>query len=70
MNTHRHKHDDGHIAAAFAANAERITNNVLLDEWVDLYAPNAIADWTFDGIHSRFEGIDAIRAGATELAAI
>jgi hypothetical protein len=56
-------------AAAFAADAERITNAVLLDEWLSLYADDAVAEWIADGAYERHEGIDAIRRAATAMAA-
>ena len=56
-------------AAAFAADAERITNNVLLDEWLSLYADDAVCEWIADGASERHEGIEAIRVAATAMAA-
>jgi ketosteroid isomerase-like protein len=56
-------------AAAFAADAERITNAALLDEWLSLYAPDAVAEWIADGAYERHEGFDAIRRAATAMAA-
>ena len=56
-------------AIAFAADAERITNNVLLDEWLSLYHDDAVAEWIADGAYERHEGIDAIRRAATAMAA-
>lgn len=55
-------------ATAFAANAERITNAALLDEWLPLYAPDAVAEWIVDGARETHHGIQAIRVAATELA--
>jgi len=57
-------------AAAFAADAERITNNVLLDEWLSLYHEDAVAEWIADGAYERHAGIDAIRAAATAMAEV
>jgi hypothetical protein len=57
-------------AAAFAADAERITNDVLLDEWLSLYHEDAVAEWIADGAYERHEGADAIRAAATALARV
>lgn len=57
-------------ATAFAADAERITNNALLDEWLSLYHDDAVADWITDGASVHHEGIDAIRRAATVLAEI
>lgn len=56
-------------AAAFAADAERITNIALLDEWLGLYHQDAVAEWIADGAYERHEGIDAIRRAATGMAA-
>ena len=55
-------------AAAFAADAERITNRALLDEWLAIYADDAVAEWIADGAYERHEGIDAIRRAATVMA--
>ncbi len=55
-------------ATAFASNAERITNAALLDEWLPLYAPDAMAEWIVDGARETHRGIDAISAAATEMA--
>ena len=57
-------------AEAFAADAERITNNVLLDEWLAVYADDAVAEWIADGAHERHEGIDEIRTAATAMAGV
>lgn len=57
-------------AEAFAADAERITNNVLLDEWVAVYADDAVAEWIADGAYERHEGIAAIRKAATAMAGV
>lgn len=57
-------------AAAFAADAERITNNVLLDEWLSLYHDDAVAEWMADGAYERHEGVAAIRRAATEMAGL
>ncbi|MDL4817341.1 nuclear transport factor 2 family protein [Actinomadura opuntiae] len=57
-------------AAAFAAEAERMTNQALLEEWLALYHPDAVADWVVDGAAQRYAGIDAIRPAATVLAEV
>lgn len=57
-------------AASFAANAERITNHVLTEEWLELYAPDAVAEWIVDGAYERHEGIEAVRAAVLDLAAL
>lgn len=54
--------------AAFAANAERITNAGLIDEWLPLYASDAVAEWIVDGARETHRGIYAISTAATELA--
>ena len=56
-------------AAVFAADAERITNGALLDEWLSLYHEDAVAEWIADGAYERHEGLDAIRRAATAMAA-
>jgi ketosteroid isomerase-like protein len=56
-------------AVAFAADAERITNDVLLEEWLGLYHDDAVVEWVADGAYERHEGIDAIRRAATAMAA-
>ena len=57
-------------AKAFAADAERITNNVLLDEWLAVYADDAVAEWIADGAYERHDGIDQIRKAATAMAGV
>jgi hypothetical protein len=57
-------------AEAFAADAERITNNVLLDEWLAVYADDAVAEWIADGAYERHEGIGQIRKAATAMAGV
>lgn len=52
-------------AEALRTEAERCTNEQLLDEALDLYHPNAVAEWIFDGAAERHEGIDAIRKAMT-----
>lgn len=54
--------------AAFAAEAERLTNGALIDEWLALYHPDAVAEWIVDGCYERHDGIDAIRPAATLMA--
>jgi hypothetical protein len=57
-------------AAAFAANAERMTNNALLDEWLALYRDDAIVEWVIDGAKQHHKGIAAITRAATVLAGV
>lgn len=57
-------------AAAFAANAERITNHVLTEEWLALYAPDAVAEWIVDGAYERHEGTEEVRAAVLDLASL
>jgi hypothetical protein len=57
-------------AKAFAADAERITNNALLDEWMAVYANDAVAEWIADGASERHQGIAAIREAATAMAGV
>lgn len=51
--------------AAFVAEAQRITNEAEVDDAVALFHPDCVAEWTFDGIASRYEGIDEIRRALT-----
>jgi hypothetical protein len=65
------RREDGTLdPAAFAAEAERMTNDALLQEWLALYRPDAVAEWTFDGAAQRYDGIDEIRPAATALAEV
>jgi hypothetical protein len=57
-------------AHAFAADAERITNGARLDEWLAVYADDAVAEWIADGAYERHEGIDRIREAATAMAGV
>jgi ketosteroid isomerase-like protein len=57
-------------AAAFAVEAERMTNNALLDEWLALYHPDAVAEWIVDGAYQRYDGLNAIRPAAAVLASV
>lgn len=50
---------------AFVANAQRITNDAVVDDAVALFHPDCVAEWTFDGITSRYVGIDEIRRALT-----
>lgn len=52
-------------AEALRADAERCTNEQLLDETLALYHPDALVEWIFDGASERHEGIDAIRKAMT-----
>jgi hypothetical protein len=53
---------------AFAAEAERLTNLALIDEWLAWYHPGAVAEWIVDGACERHSGIDQIRPAATLMA--
>ncbi|MCM6775203.1 hypothetical protein NDR87_25205 [Nocardia sp. CDC159] len=55
-------------ATRFAAETERITNEVSFGEWVTLYHPDAVAEWIFDGVRRCFVGLDEIRLALTVLA--
>ncbi|MFF0613846.1 alpha/beta fold hydrolase [Nocardia tengchongensis] len=57
-------------ADSFAANAERITNEALLDEAVALFHDDAAAEWIFDGVYERHEGIRAIRSALTAMTSV
>ncbi len=70
MTTNEHSAHQAHDAVAFAANAERITNHVLTEEWLKLYASEAVAEWIVDGAHERHEGIEAVTAAVLDLAAL
>ena len=54
-------------ALTFAANAERITNEGSVEEFMALLAPDAVADWIMDGAHDHHVGVEAIRQAALEL---
>lgn len=56
--------------AAFAAQAERLTNEALVEEWLALYHPDAVAEWIIDGAYERHEGVDGIRPAATLMAQV
>lgn len=58
----------GRTAEEFAAEAERITNNALAEEWVSLYHPSAVTEWIIDGQLFRCEGTAEIRQVAGMLA--
>lgn len=51
----------------FIAAAERITNDGRVDEFLPLFADDAVAEWIMDGAADTHRGIDAIRSAATEL---
>lgn len=55
-------------AEAFAAEAERITNAALLEDWMAVYAKDAIAEWIVDGSSECHRGIEEIRGAATTMA--
>ncbi|MBO2463603.1 nuclear transport factor 2 family protein [Actinomadura violacea] len=55
-------------AAFFAAEAERLTNDARLEEWLGLYHHDAVAEWVIDGAAERHQGIEAIRPAAAVLA--
>lgn len=57
-------------AADFAANAERITNEAILDEAVALFHDDAVAEWIFDGAYERHEGIREIRSALTAMTSV
>lgn len=50
---------------AFVAKAQRITNNADVAEAIKLFHPECVAEWVFDGIYARYEGIDAIQRALT-----
>ncbi|MFI5780606.1 nuclear transport factor 2 family protein [Nocardia sp. NPDC051570] len=55
-------------AAKFAAEAERMTNEVAVDEWEALYHHDAVAEWIFDGVRRSYAGIEEIRPALAVLA--
>ncbi|QZH69446.1 hypothetical protein [Mycolicibacterium farcinogenes] len=57
-------------AERFAADAERMTNGVLLDEWLMIYRDDAVAEWIADGVIQRHVGIDEISRAARVLAGV
>ena len=66
--TATNRSDPAKSGSAFAAEAERLTNGALIDEWLALYHPDALAEWIVDGCYERHDGIDAIRPAATLMA--
>ncbi|MGV9711902.1 nuclear transport factor 2 family protein [Gordonia sp. NPDC003424] len=54
-------------AQQFLADAQRITNEGLVDELLVRFADDAVAEWIMDGAADTYRGIDQIRAAATEL---
>ncbi|MGW0248390.1 nuclear transport factor 2 family protein [Nocardia goodfellowii] len=55
---------------AFAVEAQRMTNHASIGEWLELYHPDAVADWIVDGAREHHEGIAEIRPAATLMAAL
>lgn len=54
-------------ADEFLADAQRITNEGLVDELLGKFADDAVAEWIMDGAADTYRGIDEIRAAAVEL---
>ncbi|MCM3894596.1 hypothetical protein ND991_05110 [Gordonia sputi] len=54
-------------ARIFLDDAQRITNEGLVDELLAAFADDAVAEWIMDGAADTHRGIDAIRKAATEL---
>jgi hypothetical protein len=52
---------------AWVMNNQRITNEANLEDWLALYAPDAVFDSIADGAADRFEGIAAITEAARAL---
>jgi hypothetical protein len=51
--------------AEFVARAQRFTNEAAVEDAVALFDPDCVAEWVFDGLYQRYEGIEAIRRGLT-----
>lgn len=59
-------------AAAFAANAQRLTNaaglgldcDAIVEEWMSLYHDDAVVEWVVEGVCERHRGVAAIRPAA------
>lgn len=47
-------------AERFVADAERITNTVALSDALALFDDDCVAEWVFDGVAQRLQGIDEI----------
>ncbi len=61
---------DGNVVidgAAFAAEAERLTNGALVEEWIAWYHPEAVVEWIVDGAYERHVGLDEIRPKVVRL---
>lgn len=54
-------------ARSFLADAERITNEGLVDELLARFADDAVAEWIMDGASDTYRGIGEIRSAAVEL---
>ena len=57
-------------AERFASDVERITNEARLDEAVDLFRDDAVADWVIDGVCQHLVGVDEIRRGLAVMTAV
>jgi len=55
-------------AADFVATIERITNEVRIDDWLGLYAPDAVIEQIIDGAYERHRGTAEIHAAVTSMA--
>ncbi|MBF6330615.1 nuclear transport factor 2 family protein [Nocardia transvalensis] len=63
--------DKGRLdASRFAVEAERMTNEASLGEWLALYHHDAVAEWIIDGVRRCYTGIDEIRPAATVMAGL
>ncbi len=51
--------------AAFAAEAEWLTNTASIDGWLALYQQDVVAEWIIDGAYERYDGVEAIRPAAS-----
>lgn len=56
--------------AQFVAEAERLTNNYSIAEPLALFAPDCVAEWVFDGVYQRHEGIEAIAHAMRTMVAV
>lgn len=54
----------------FASEAERITNNALLDDLISVFHQDAVVEWITDGVVQRYEGIEEISQAAAVLVAV
>lgn len=58
---------DATYAEWFVAEAERITNEASLDDWLAVYRDDVTAEWVTDGVVQRYEGVAELTPAVTTL---